>query len=137
MCPQTLALFFVDLRPPNTKLLSRAPAVSDVSFCSYLLSSAASEIDEVLLLVLSWHCMTLLRLCVAIEVLCVNQVANAGYPGRTNSSAQHHAPIHSTEPFVLFDLFGTILAKAKDSKFYIMLVKSYSTCFTYSCKSES
>lgn len=68
-----------------------------------------SEIDEVLLLIFGWHGMALLRLSVAVEILSVNQVSDFRHPRRANSSVNDHSPVDTAEPFVLLDLFGSIL----------------------------
>ena len=75
--------------------------------------NSASEIHEMSLLVIIGHRVRLLRLSISVKVLCVDQVANLGHPGRRDTSTHNEAPVHSAEPFVSFYFFSTVLKKSK------------------------
>ena len=53
--------------------------------------------------------MTLLGLCVPVKVLGIDEIANAWYPGRVDPTIKDHSPINTSEPFVSFNFFRTVL----------------------------
>ena len=72
-----------------------------------------SEIHEMSLLVIIGHGVGLLGLSISVEVLCVDQVANLGHPGRRHATTHNEAPVYSAEPFVSFYFFRTVLKKSE------------------------
>ena len=65
------------------------------------------------LLVLCGHGMAFLGLGVPVEVLRIDQVPDLGHPGRADPTAEHHAPVHASEPLVRLYLLGAVLQQDK------------------------
>lgn len=72
-----------------------------------------SKVGEMPLLIVRRHRVTLLRLCIPVEVLCIDKVSDSGDPGWRDATADHHSPVDTSEPLVLLNFLCSVPSEAK------------------------